>query len=365
MHSTKKNKTKIIIVGSIPPPIGGVSVHIERLILYLEQNNLDYILIDISRKKKINKTAVKQYSLYYQPIQTIWTIIKPGIKVIHCILSNHITKQKLLLLFFMKLFNCKLTITFVASPVQTLADSSVSLSSILRIARASKQIISVNTDFKELLIGNGISPDKISIFPVFIPQQTKNLNMLYVEKELFSFFNKKSLILLTYAYGPVLHNNVDLYGIDLFIDLAKYLVNHDPNIGFVVKIPGISQVDNFNKHKKAIFDAGLENSFYFSINQKSQFVSILKHTDLFIRATNTDGDAVTVRESLFMKVPTIASDFCQRPEGTILFKSRDQENLRKVVMATLPKLQEISTGLSNSKSNNAERIIDRFQAACE
>ena len=46
-----------------------------------------------------------------------------------------------------------------------------------------------------------------------------------------------------------------------------------------------------------------------------------------VRATNKDGDAITIRESLYLKVPVVASDIVKRPAGTIVFKSRNLEDL--------------------------------------
>lgn len=54
---------------------------------------------------------------------------------------------------------------------------------------------------------------------------------------------------------------------------------------------------------------------------------LMKQCDLVLRPTNTDGDALTIREALYFGVPVIASDAVRRPTGTILFRNRDAKDL--------------------------------------
>ena len=46
-----QNRKKIILIGAYPPPVGGVSIHIQRLI-YLLSNNAEFDVIDESAIRK-------------------------------------------------------------------------------------------------------------------------------------------------------------------------------------------------------------------------------------------------------------------------------------------------------------------------
>lgn len=46
---------KIINIGVYPPPIGGISIHLQRLKEYLDIEGLDNIIIDISNYKSMEK----------------------------------------------------------------------------------------------------------------------------------------------------------------------------------------------------------------------------------------------------------------------------------------------------------------------
>ena len=50
-----------------------------------------------------------------------------------------------------------------------------------------------------------------------------------------------------------------------------------------------------------------------------------------IRATATDGDALSVREGLYLGCPVIATDRVDRPEGVILYHYNDRESLTRAL----------------------------------
>jgi len=75
------------------------------------------------------------------------------------------------------------------------------------------------------------------------------------------------------------------------------------------------------------------------------FIKLIIHTDIVLRPTNTDGDALTVREGLFLGKPVIASDVVIRPEGTKLFKTRDAGSLAQAIAQTLKEEQQ--TGMDS------------------
>ena len=60
-----------------------------------------------------------------------------------------------------------------------------------------------------------------------------------------------------------------------------------------------------------------------------------------VRPTNTDGDALSIREAMYFKISVIASDVTTRPENTIIFKNRDLDDFYikcKIELIQLKKL---------------------------
>ncbi len=61
---------KVINVGVYPPPFGGVSVHLKRLLEYLHINKQDTLLIDISSIPKYELDVIN-----YKWWKTIWFLL--------------------------------------------------------------------------------------------------------------------------------------------------------------------------------------------------------------------------------------------------------------------------------------------------
>ena len=50
-----------------------------------------------------------------------------------------------------------------------------------------------------------------------------------------------------------------------------------------------------------------------------------------LRTTNTDGDAISIRESLYFDKPVLASDIVSRPDGVAVFKTRNINDLVRMI----------------------------------
>jgi len=347
----------LIILGALPPPRGGVTTHIERLIPYLEEAGIKFVVLDHSRVRKKEGCVV---SFRREPIKVLFNLIQPGVKVLHCPLSN-ITASKIIFFLLMKIMGIRITVTLVASPEQTMGNSSLNLNYMLALARLSTHIVATNRGFQKMLIDNGICENKVSIIPAFVPPINTFIEKQPVPQRIIEFYTKRKPLIITYAYGPDLYEGEDLYGLDLIVRLAQELRTDFPLAGFIVVIPEITNKNYFRKLRLNICETNLEPFFQFAIGDNLSFISFLKYADLFIRATNTDGDALTLREALHYGVPSVASDACCRPEKTILFRSRDISDLHRVVHETLHNSGNRQYDTKNKQINNAELFIDVFK----
>lgn len=353
-------KMRLIILGALPPPRGGVTTHIERLIPYLKEAGIKFVIWDHSKIRKKKEYII---SLRWEPLKALLSLMQSGVKVLHCPLSN-ITVSKLMFLSFMKMIGFRLTVTFVASPEQTMENSSLKLFYILALARSSTHIIATNGDFQKLLIDKGIPENKVSIIPAFIPSKNASIEKQPIPQDVVEFYIKRKPLIITYAHGPDLHKGEDLYGLDLIVQLAQELRADLPQAGFLVVIPEITNRNYLRNIRINIRERNLDSFFCFAIGNQFSFVHLLQYADLFIRATNTDGDALTLREALYYGVPSVASEVCHRPEGTILFRNRDISDLCMAVREALHnKNAQYST--RTQQINNAELFIDVFKRTAD
>ena len=175
---------------------------------------------------------------------------------------------------------------------------------------------------KEKIISLGIAPENIEVIPSFIPPTVREEEIAEIPQEVWAFMNSHNPVISANAYRIIFYNNQDLYGIDMCVDLCANLGQYYPEIGLVFCLPDIGDHEYFNKMKQRIAEKGIENNFLF-ITEQYQFYPILMKCDAFVRPTNVDGYGISIAEAIYFKVPAVASDVCSRPEGTILFSSRD------------------------------------------
>jgi glycosyltransferase involved in cell wall biosynthesis len=350
---------RLIILGALPPPRGGVSTHIERLIPYLYNEGIEFVIWDYSRVYKAENQII---SLRRHPFKALLTIVGFRLKVLHHLLST-ISLVRLLFFISLKVFRVKLIITFVGSWDHTIKKSYLKLFYVKVLTNICSHIVVSNKDFKEKLLSKGICKKNISVIPAFIPSTEKMLKSRPISKSAAEFCIRRDPLIITYAYGPDFYQQKDLYGLDMMVEVAQKLKRKWPQIGFVVVIPEVNNEKYFNLLRTNIINHGLESLFYFAIGNNFSFISFIKYADIFVRATNTDGDALTLREALYYGVTSIASDVCFRPEGTMLFRSRDAQDLYRVVYQTLDNNGVKQNKSKPQKCNNAQLFINIFKNA--
>ncbi len=147
-----------------------------------------------------------------------------------------------------------------------------------------------------------------------------------------------SYLMCSNAWNLVMNNGQDLYGVDMCIQAMERLKENKEAQYYLVFVvaSNTEQKERMANYKKQIIDNGLEDRILIW-EQPVSFVRLLKLCDLVLRTTNTDGDAVSIREALYFEVPVLASDVVKRPEGVGLFATRDVEGLIKGIqkMASL------------------------------
>jgi glycosyltransferase involved in cell wall biosynthesis len=127
-----------------------------------------------------------------------------------------------------------------------------------------------------------------------------------------------------------------LYGLDILVELVRRLVFvHGVDAAMVFLLPSIGNAEYFETIQHRIRSLGLTERFVIVTEPIEEAVSLWQISDVVIRATNTDGNSLTVMEALSIQVPVIASDCCERPVGAVLFRSRDVDDLCDKVMAFL------------------------------
>ncbi|WP_168190162.1 glycosyltransferase family 4 protein [Caloramator sp. E03] len=337
---------KIInIIGPYPPPYGGISVHIKRIYNYLKNNNYEVKIYNES-KTFFNEDVkiIKSYKTFLLKL----FFIKGDIFHFHTI-----DKKIRMLLGIYKLFNKKIILTIHGESLNNQINDSNFFIRFLLINSLKKldKIICVNPKIVDELVNLGFNKNKLIYLPAYINPMEEEKDYKNISKEVYSFISKSKFLLC--ANGWIRFNkNQDLYGIDIMIELINKLKNNNYKVNLIIALLGCESLndrekEHYNYIKMLINKYNLKQEIFLMEVKDTEFYPILKQSHLFLRPTNTDGYGVSIAEALYFKIPAIASDVCKRPEGTILFKNRDIDDLYEKTVDVIENYKQYKNNLIN------------------
>lgn len=289
----------ILIIGKIPPPIGGVTTHIYRLLEHLEDSCVAFRFISLDSENLLQ--ILKQFHKY---------------KVIHLHTSN--VWLRLFLSIYSLLFNNKLILTYHGN----LGRYNAFLNWIdnLSVKFTSVPIVLNQQSYKRAILIN----KNVRLVPAFIPPKEEiSKENLFLAKESLFFKKKYNKVYCTNAFDVTFDKyGNEIYGISSLVELFNSLNEY----GFIISDPSGNYKKYLLKKKITINDNIL------ILNYNHSFYSVLKLTDGFIRSTTTDGDSLSVKEALHLGKIVYCTDCIDRPKGVILFKTHDYKQLKNFLV---------------------------------
>lgn len=339
----------IVQVGPYPTPRGGISIYIERMKHYMDHRGIASEVWDLTNVNK-NIQGVTNIRFRYIPFKYM---IRKDINLIHYNICG--VNQKLYIGAFNRMCfrNRKKILTIHGESKDLFVKGNMVVNSL----NSFDAIICVKSGDKEYLHKKGVNRPVYEIPAFIFPEEScENIKLPgYIT----DFIGSKDFIISANASSIQFYNKEDLYGIDMCIDLMERLKIKNP--GMIFCLADINNAEYFNKLKKIIRDKKIENKFLL-LNEKMELCPLLKSSNLFIRPTNNDGYGVSIAEALYFNTPAIASDVCRRPEGTILFKSRNIADLYEKTIDVIENYTEYKEKLKNIKfQNNAESILEIYE----
>lgn len=332
---------KILIIGPIPPPFGGVSIHILRLSKLLH-NDFEISFIDESKQIKNKYFNFRNFNLlkYFSLINKCKIIsIHSGnsqLRFFH-ILSGLILRKKIILTIHAYPDKKNILMRYIENIFFNLCNKIILVS-------------------HEMLSKIHINKHKLIIKHAFIPPciaEEKELP-LHLKFKLDQLKSSGKIIICGNASRLDQYNNEDLYGVDLCMSIANKL--KEKKIEAIILF-NVAEIDKYQKaydrYQKQIQQDNLQNYFYL-FNDQISFIRLMQQSDIVIRPTNTDGDSLTVREAIFLNKPIIASDIVHRPDRTIIFKNRDIKDFEEKILKTVDSLNSLNS--LNTKNIDQEIV---------
>ena len=334
-----KTTHDLAIIGPLPPPYGGVTVHIQRLLGHLDRAGIDYVVYDISAEGTSGdrvhavgrfgwRWLVKYLLTGREPVvylhtsrwdvwATAWWLSRVRGRAV--VIALHTDSLRRLW------------------PVR----GRLARALVVRAFRAARTLVAVNShirDFVDQVAGVG---DKTIVAPAFVEPIVREDDEVAVDPAVLAFCESHGPVILANGAPIVYDDGRDLYGIDMTIELVDRLRSDWPQIGvvwYLLKFAGWSP-SYAERMAAEVRRRGLDAHWLF-VEPTGEMYPAFRHVDLFVRPTCSDGDAVSVREALHFGVPVVTSDAAPRPAGTIGFATRDANDYLAAVRGVLESLAE-------------------------
>jgi glycosyltransferase involved in cell wall biosynthesis len=319
----------IFQIGAYPPPFGGVTVHLQRLHEHLLSTGKSSVIYDLSGVPKTAPGVVTtswpeaRASLRLAPRSIVhFHNFAPGLAAdLYRVARRHVVVlsfhnerfpeeiralgrvRSALVRFFLRRLHC------------VVVDSE-------RCREMARSILGAGADLRV-------------IFEFIPPTTVPPLD----HPAIAALRQRHRFLLATNAWKISFHRGEDLYGLDLLVESLDLLVrDHGLDVALVVLVPGAGDetyVDALRARGQAL---GLSDRVLFVREPIAEATSLWRCADVVVRATNTDGNSLSIHEALALGTPVVASDCVERPPQALLFRSRDVASLTQVLASTLSNL---------------------------
>lgn len=346
---------RILLVSPFPPYIGGVSVSVQRL---SEQLIKDGYYVDKFNtqtwNKRFNNKVIKFLKYLGLPL---FLAFSRRYDVIHFHVSKIV--PKLYVSLWRQLFSREtkfiLTIHGYAGNAFRSKRGHLAL-------RGFDRIICVKQGDRENMPSDYLM--KTAEIPAFIPPVIEDNDALKFPRDLELFLNRDSFRMLINGFVITKGNYNDLYGLRDAVILLEKLRKMGRNADLIIIVLGSDSEIFVRDLKTYIKSADLEGNILWMEGANGELWPLLKRVNVLLRPTKTDGDAMSVREALYLKVPVITSDVVPRPDGSVVYKSGSQQDILDKTIWLIDNYDSHVASIiaRNTGENFAKKIIQQYES---
>jgi glycosyltransferase involved in cell wall biosynthesis len=325
----------VAIVEALPPPYGGVSTHIDRLLRRLDEEKIPYRLYDTLGRSFPERSAIPGGKSAGWVVRFLLTFPEAVV---------HFHSARPLLMIgartLLPLRHRRMIVSFHSErPLRWYREADPLRQAAYRWAmRGVAHSFSANQRITDWLIEMGITPERVTTVAAFIPPTEGETTSENIDDFVRDFLETHSPIIGSQGFFGYFQDGDHVYSFDHLASLLRSVKQKHPTAGLYTLISGIRE----ERHRQEIHalrrELGLENDWVFLQGILSS-VALFSQTDLFIRPTMTDGDSVSVRECLHLGVPVVASDCVPRPTGSVVVRTRDLDQLVATAISVLDDLE--------------------------
>lgn len=309
---------RVVLAGFYPPPFAGEPVHVMQLAQLLRDHGLSVQILNLNRQA----TPSQDYRHSGSRLGLLWGLLTLADRtsILHLHTNGHSRKSWLMILVAslagrFRGVTAVLTLHSGLLPGYVAGFGTVKRRLARWILMPFTRIICVNPEICRSVKAVGIAGAQTAVIPAFLgvpgaPELSPQ------DRTLSEGFRP---LLVAVAGGEEDPER----GLAVVLRAVQQLVPIHPRLGAILMGWQVGP-----KTRPLIGELGLAaHAVCLGEVSHDRCLALLRASDVMVRSTFVDGDAITVREALAFGVPVVASDTDFRPEGVTLFRRGDVSDL--------------------------------------
>lgn len=345
-----QTRTKVAQLGPVPPPHGGVSTNMLAIHNMLRSEGFEPVLIDITNRDKGSETPdVLKPRSAIGLIRLLWHL---ECDIVHYHIGGKFSmKLALLMLFCGWLPGKKSVVTFHSGGFARSSGATARRFSVLGLAfRSVDLLIGVNSQMLDMFRTFGVPEDRIRlILPFDLKQPERSLPL---PVDLSKFIDKADPFII--AVGGLEPEYLNAF----LIDAMPAISGRYPNCRLLIAGSGTleselrQKVDRMGLAGRVLLGGNIEHDI---------LLDLIERADVLLRLTEYDGDAISVREALYLGTPVVATDNGMRPEKVTLVPNVPEEDDLLAALSTALAGATSANTFSYSDERNIEKVLEVYQ----
>jgi glycosyltransferase involved in cell wall biosynthesis len=321
----------ILMLGPVPPPFGGVSSHLSRLVPVLERSGLKVGVLNHfgSTDMPFVVAALNRNPMNYYRIPK-----KFRVRIVHYHYSGW--SELVALALARGSSRARYIVTLHGSAIHRPLRSKVPIVSRITwwALRRFDTIIAVDPKVASF-IQNHVDKQRIEVVPAFL--ESANDTPVGYDEPIETFL-ESGRVLVAAAYGvQFLDDGRELYGLDMIVQAFTTLARDREDLRLAIFLarrqPGPKARRHLARLQRRLEQARLRDRALIVFGLP--LLPALRSNVIFVRPTRAEGDAVSVREAQSVGIPVVASDVVPRPPGVVVFPTDDVARLCEALRLVL------------------------------
>ncbi|WP_193051192.1 glycosyltransferase [Pseudoalteromonas undina] len=340
---------KVIIVGGIPKPIGGVTSYIYRLASlfpFLFEEIWD--IYPSSDKSTIKDVKISFFKRLYD-IKLLFRLIKLNNIIFHFNFSTQYSLVRFIFLFKRK--NVNWVLTLHNGNLSTKYHNLKVVCYFYRWILTRFDSVMVLSELqKDFYLACGVPVSKLHMINSFVPpsvSMSNSLNELPNNFKKFMQQNSGRKLLMMNGYCKPFYRFED--GVDFTIEnemtCLVVVLYGSTDKQYLLSLKNKAQAST-----RVLFMEGVEHD---------TFLSMLSLVDMYLRPNTVDSFGIAVADAICLGKLAIASDICQRFEGAITFKTGDTMAMKQLLTHSLH--TQLTSHDKFQRSKYCKELLSRYE----